>query len=228
MDGNTWDAFLQTVATALRHAGIYIANGGLVTLYWLSAHLAQLGALALLAAMGVLDYTEAQRLNPTLHARGNWWALGLRYTLLTAGLWLVTAFVIPAPVPVLGLVLLTATLFLALTDPAQRHQHLTRGRGAVSLYALACLGLRVYLALDADVYGWAAALGGLEVAEQALAQGRSMVQIIAMLAILYGVPVGHLALVVQRVLATPPSMVTTRQSLQQIVYALRTRGGLSE
>jgi len=55
-----------------------------------------------------------------------------------------------------------------------------------------------------------------------------MVQIIAMLAILYGVPVGHLALVVQRVLATPPSLVTTRQSLQQIVYALRTRGGLSE
>jgi len=84
MDGNTWDAFLQTVATALRHAGIYVANGGLVTLYWLSAHLAQLGALALLTAMGVLDYTEAQRLNPTLHARGNWWALGLRYTLLTA------------------------------------------------------------------------------------------------------------------------------------------------
>jgi len=228
MDSNTWDAFLQTIATALHHASIYVANGGLVTLYWLIAHLAQLGALALLVGMGVLDYTEAQRLNPTLHGRGNWWAMGLRHTLMTAGLWLATAWVTPAPVPVLGLVLLAVTLFLGVTDPGQRQQHLTRGRGAVCLYALACLGLRVYLALDTDVYGWATALGGLEVAETALAQGRNMVQIIAMLAILYGIPVGHLVMVVQRVLSAPPSLVTTRQSLQQIVYALRTRGGLSQ
>jgi len=138
------------------------------------------------------------------------------------------AFLISAPVPALGFSMLAATTLWAWLEPANRMRHLARGKGALLMYALAALGLRLYLALEADVYGWAAAFGSVEAAIETLQQGRGLVQIVAMLAILYGIPVGYLGWLVQEFVSTPRSLVAPGQTAQEVIHALRTRGGLSE
>jgi hypothetical protein len=225
MDG---EQLLQTIGDCLRAAAIYEANGAFVTLYWLGQHLVHLLSLLGLVGMGRLDLTEHTRLNPTLQPRRTWFTGTVQYTLLTTGLWMVTAFVIPAPVPVLGLSMLMATLAIAVFERPQRYQHLRRGKGALVLYGAAALGLRVYLALSADIYGWAATFGSVEAATQTLQQGRGLVQTIAMLALLYGIPVGYLALVIQDWISRPHSLIAPHQSAQEIVRDLHTRGGISE
>ena len=222
-----WETLKTTLQTILRHLAVYQANGVFVSAYWLLQHAAQLGALVALGAIALLDYTEARRLNLSLDARPNAWRVGWRQTALVAGLWLLTAFSTPAPVPVLGLVMVLVTAASGWLDPAERYQHLRRGKGALTLYALATLGLRAYLALNADVFGWAATLGSVDAALSTLEQGRGLVQMIAMLAILYGIPLSYLSWVVQAFISRPASLVAPGQTLQDVVHALRTRDGLS-
>lgn len=223
------ELLLQQINDFLHTIGIYELNGCFVIGYWIGAHIIQLTACLELLIMALLDLTEAERTNMSLYGRIPWHKLStLRYTLLSAVLWLLTAFLISAPVPTLGLFMLLATTLWAWLEPAQRLRHLARGKGVLIMYALAALGLRVYLALDADVYGWAAAFGSVESAIATLQQGRGLVQIVAMLAILYGIPVGYLAWLVQDFVSTPRSLVAPGQTAQQVIHALRTRGGLSE
>jgi hypothetical protein len=223
-----WEHLLQAVGAGLHTAAIYEANGAFVTVYWMVQHLVHILSLLGLVGMGMLDLTEHARLNPTLQPRRPGVTGPVHYTLWTATLWLVTAFVMPAPVPALGLVMLLVTLAVACFERPHRYQHLRRGKGALVLYSAAALGLRVYLALSADVYGWAATFGSVEAATQTLQQGRGLVQTIAMLALLYGIPVGYLALVVQEWISRPHSLLTPHQTAQEIVRDLHTRGGLSE
>ncbi len=223
-----WEQLLQTLGAYVHTAALYEANGAFVVLYWIVRHGVQLFSLLSLGGMGLLDLTEHARLNPSLQPRRPGFTGPLQYTLLTTALWLVTAFVIPAPVPVLGLIMLLATLAVAFCERPHRYQHLRRGKGALVLYAAAALGLRGYLAISADVYGWAATFGSVEVATETLQQGRGLVQTIAMLALLYGIPVGYLALVVQEWISRPHSLLTPHQTVQELVRDLHTRGGLSE
>ena len=223
-----WGRLLSTIETALHHLAIYELNGAFVIFYWLLTH-----AIPVLSAIGflgmtTLDLTEVKRLNPSLQHPTRWFGGTIRYTVLVAVLWITTAFVIPAPVPVLGLTMLLATLAIAFFERGLRYQHLRRGKGALVLYSAAALGLKIYLALSADVYGWAATFGSVEVAVQTLQQGRGLVQTIAMLALLYGIPIGYLGLVVRDWISRPHSLIAPRQTAQAVVHELRTRGGMSE
>lgn len=223
-----WEPLLSTIGTALRHLGIYEVNGAFVILYWLLTHAIPVLSTIGFAGVATLDLTEVERLNPSLHRPIRWFVGPIRYTLLVTALWLTTAFVIPAPVPILGLTMLVATLAIAFFERARRYQHLRRGKGALVLYSAAALGLKIYLALSADVYGWAATFGSVEVAVQTLQQGRGLVQTIAMLALLYGIPIGYLGIVVQDWISRPHSLIAPQQTAQELVHELRTRGGMSE
>jgi hypothetical protein len=223
-----WEQLLTDIGTALQHLGIYELNGAFVMLYWLLTHSVPVLSLLGFGGMATLDLTEAERLNPALQRPTRWFTGTLRYTALVTVFWLSTAFIIPAPVPVLGLTMLLATLAIAFFERARRYQHLRRGKGALVLYSAAALGLKVYLALSADVYGWAATFGSVEVAVQTLQQGRGLVQTIAMLALLYGIPTGYLGLLVQDWISRPHSLIAPRQTAQEVVHDLRTRGGMRE
>ena len=70
--------------------------------------------------------------------------------------------------------------------------------------------------------------GSVEVAVQTLQQGRGLVQTIAMLALLYGIPIGYLGLLVQDWISRPHSLIAPHQTAQEVVHDLRTRGGMRE
>jgi len=88
-----WNTLGEQLGAWLHQVGIYELNGFFIIGYWIWAHLIQLLSCMTLLGIAVLDLTEAQRTNLSLHGQLPWYQLSaLRHTLLTAGLWLLPHF----------------------------------------------------------------------------------------------------------------------------------------
>ena len=129
------------------------------------------------------------------------------------------------PIPFLLALCWSAAVLGLLILPAEREPLLWRAKGMLLMYALALLGFRLLLAQmqDAAPEDWAALIGSVGDARDALARTRDVFLSIGMLAVWYLIPLAHVSYLVQRVLVNPLSLFYARQSTQEIVTALRRR-----
>lgn len=195
---------IETAQHTLKTAAIYELNGLLVLLYVLWENVAGLltaGACVML----LIKAPEGQRI----------WILAV--TLLV----IVTAFVAPAPVPVLLAGMSIAGTLAVMLDRFSPDTLRWRAVGALALYAGAALAYMLYgrYLEGVDATAWAEAIGGQQEAQATLSQGRSFLNTLATWGLWLILPLGYLSLLVQGVLAHPP--VGTRPA--ETISAVRTR-----
>lgn len=134
--------FFCGVHTAL----IYWTNGLLAVLYWLSAHWPALaGFLASLLAIFLLDGPQAKLAGqkPRRYDRGAVQHQRATVHLPSLGiglLWLVAAWITPAPVPHIGLLMWVGAILAPLSLPIGRRNLTHRLRWLIAVYAALCLG----------------------------------------------------------------------------------------
>lgn len=147
------------------------------------------------------------------------------FTLGTLLLNLVAGLVYAEPIPFIlaGMWLLTVGALTLL--PAEREPLLWRVKGTLLLYALVLLGFKFYLAQAQAVApeDWAATLGSVGAARDAIARTRDLFMTIGLWATWFIVPVGHCSYLVQRILVNPVSLFYARSSAEDILRTLRRR-----
>lgn len=198
--------FIQTVQDTTHTLAIYELNGLLVLLYVLWENVA--GLLAAGACVVLLvKAPEGQRL----------WVLAVTLVVI------VTAFVAPAPIPVLLAGMSIAGTLAVMLDKFNPDALRWRAMGALALYAGAALAYMFYgrYLAGVDATAWAEAIGGQEEAQATLSQGRSFLNTLATWGLWLILPMGYLSLLVQGVLAHPP--VGARPA--ETISAVRTRSG---
>ena len=128
---------MQTITITLT----YLLNGLLALLYWLAAHRAALGGLALAAASTcLLDAPQARHSGtlPRRYERGSAHltrpALHLP-TLALGLLWTLAAWITPPPVPCIGLAMWAGALLAPLALPFGKRKALHRLRWFIGVYA---------------------------------------------------------------------------------------------
>lgn len=182
----------------------WLVNGALAVAFFLADHLA---LLALAPALGWLAATSPPAYRP--------WVLG------TAGLCLLAALLVPAPVPaILAAMALAGTLAVQL-DRFNPGALRWRVNGGLALYALAGLAFALYGAYAArlDPQSWARLLAPGE-AGAVVAQGRSFVTTIATWGLWLILPLGYFSLLAQGMLAHPP----LQAGPADLIHTVRARG----
>ena len=147
------------------------------------------------------------------------------FTLVTLFFSFCGGLLYPEPIPfILAGMWLFAVVVLTLL-PSEREPLLWRVKGTLLLYTLALLGFKFYLA-QAQVAApedWAAMLGSVGAARDALAHTRDLFTTIGMWGTWYIVPFGHFLYLGQRLFIHPMSLFHARQSTEDILIALRRR-----
>jgi hypothetical protein len=197
--------FLADLQHGLRTLGIWELNGVLVLAYVAWQH----GA-ALVAAAGMCGLLwrspDAQR---------GWIA--------ASGLAVIgAALLAPAPVPILLAAMGAAGLGTVARERFNPDGLRWRVTGGLALYAAASLAYLAYgqYLSGLDAAAWAAAIGGQEEAQAALAQGRAFVNTLATWGLWLILPLGYLSLLLQGLLVHPPSASRP----EQVLTSVRTRG----
>ena len=224
---------MAQLLTTLNRIPILTLNGLLYLLYAFTDHLALWVVLACgLVVLFVFDSATVRLITSapgriggrTAPTAASGFSVQL-FTVVTLGLSLVAAFVYAEPVPILlaGMWLASVTVLTLL--PAEREPLLWRAQGTHLLYALVLLGFKFYLAQAQNVApeDWAAMLGSIGTARDAIARTRDLFTTVGLWATWFIVPVGHFAYLVQRVLVNPLSLFHARQSTDEIIAALRRR-----
>lgn len=209
---------MTTIIEALRAFFVWEINGLLAVIYVAWGHLPGLLTAGGFAAL--LFYTPPGRrtaspLRDQLSGQRPW-LLGIG--LLT----ILTAFVAPAPLPVLLTVMTVSGAVAVALDRFNPDALRWRVAGGLALYALASLaylGYTGYLA-GLDAQAWAQALGGQGEASQVLAQGQAFVNTLATWGLWLILPLGYFSLLAQGVLIHPPLPAAP----EEVITAVRTRG----
>jgi hypothetical protein len=181
----------------------WLANGLLVSVYWLLDHAVFLGVCPPLIWWALTCAPEQQ---------GRTWTV--------AGLVLVAVACATPPVPVILLVMAWAGAFAIWQDrfaPNTLRVHLLAGLGAEALAALGVAGAWAYLnTLTPNQFGALFAVGN---AGQLLAQGKDTLQTLSVWGTWFIVPLGYLGLIVQGLFVHAPPPATP----EQLIARVRTR-----
>jgi len=225
---------LSKIATFFIHLGVYALNGGLFATYqlwWNLDKLMTLGAVALIllyfdpAVQYKASFTP-RRYGREGSATGKVSRVAQAMTVVTALLWFVAAFATEPPVPVIGAVMWAAMIAALLVMPQERDSILWRCKTTILVYALAAIGLRLYLwqinSLSPE--DWARIVGTTGDAQEIIAQNRGMFTTVASWFLWFLAPLGYLSLLVQRFTVNPMALVSPFRSAADIFRDVRTRG----
>ncbi len=160
---------------------------------------------------------------PAPPAASGW---GVRaFTLVALALACTAGIVYAEPIPFLLAGCWAASALALWLLPAEREPLLWRIKGTLLGYALALLGFKLLLSQmqGAAPEDWAAIVGSVGDAREALARTRDVFVSIGMLAVWYLLPLAHLSYLIQRLLINPVSLFHARKNTEDIVAALRRR-----
>jgi hypothetical protein len=213
---------------------IYLANGALVTIYFLGEHAAQLaaGVVAITLAATVDRLVQYQ----SVYAPQRYGAGAVRpshvprtaqaMTGVAFSLWLAATWSFQSVVPVIGAVMWAGSLLGLLIMPQQRWSLLWTTKAYLILYSLAVIGFRIYLwhATQLPPEQLARVLGGSASASAILAQNIGAVASVGTWVLWVIMPAGFFGLLLQNWLAQPMALIGPLQGAQDVLATLRTRG----
>jgi len=140
---------------------------------------------------------------------------------LTSVLVVITAFVVPAPIPLILVVMVWAGAISIRTNRFNPISLRWRVNSSLEIYALTAIGFTAYAAyasrLSMDT--WASVVSSGE-ADAVITQGRSFLNRIAIWGLWIILPVGYLALLIQGAIVHPP----TSSSPAELIHTIRARG----
>jgi hypothetical protein len=224
---------LDRLGTLLMDLPIYALNGLLVVVYGLVENAPALLSLACAGLMALLPDAEVQRRAGERPLRGDRGSASTSprtaqvITLVTLLLWLVAQWGMGAPVPGLGTAMWVAGLIVIFILPLQRFNLLWYVKAGITIYALAVLASRTYLAATNGLSpeAWAALVGSRESAAAVITQTRGTTTTILLWALWLVVPLGYFSLLVQQVFVNPLSIVSPLAGAQAMLRSLRVRDG---
>ncbi|GAP09984.1 hypothetical protein BECAL_01138 [Bellilinea caldifistulae] len=226
---------LDRISLLLTDLPVYLANGVLVILYWLAAHMPALTSLLCALLMAWLPDAEIQQragFRPRRSERGSSGDSGGKMprtaqvmTGMVLAAWIIAQWDMGAPVPWIGAAMWVAGLAAILALSAQRFNLLWYVKAGIAMYALAVIGSRIYLGYTAGLTPeqWAALIGSSESAAVVIANTRSNVTTILLWALWLIVPLGYFSMLVQQIFINPMSMVNPLAGAQDMLRALRVR-----
>ena len=227
---------LNQLGVLLTDLPVYLANGILVTLYWLLAHSAALVSLSCGIVMGLLPDAEIQQragFRPRREDRDGGEPSDTQIprtaqvmTGIVLAAWVIAQWDMGAPVPWIGAVMWVAGLVAVLALSAQRFNLLWYVKAGIAMYALAVIGSRIYLSYTTQLSPeqWAALIGSTQSAAAVIASTRGNVTTILLWALWLIVPLGYFSMLVQQVFINPMSIVNPLAGAQDLLRALRVRG----
>ena len=226
---------LDRIGVLLTDLPVYLANGGLVIIYWLAENSAALISLLCAVLMVLLPDAEIQQragFRPRRNDRGQA-SISINRTPRTAQTmtvlvfvtWLAAQWDMGAPVPWIGAAMWAAGLLAVLALAAQRFNLLWFVKAGIAIYALAVIGSRIYLSYTAHLTSeqWAALIGSSESAATVIASTRGNVTTILLWALWLVVPLGYFSMLVQQIFINPMSIVNPLSGAQDLLRALRVR-----
>jgi hypothetical protein len=183
---------------------IWIANGGLVVIFWLVDHILLLAAIPSFYLL-IVQARQEQRL----------------YALAAGGLSLFVSLLVPPPIPLIILVMAWAGVAAIRVDRFNPDSLRWRVVGGLALYAVAALGWTAYSAYVAGLSGeqWGALFAADEAAAT-IAQGRSFLGTISVWGLWIIVPLGYFSLLLQGIFVHAPLAA----SPEKIIQTVRARG----
>jgi hypothetical protein len=226
---------LDQIGILLTDLPVYLANGGLVILYWMAANSAALVSLACALAVALLPDAEIQQRAGFRARRGDRGdndssnsqvpRTAQIITGIVLATWLVAQWGMGAPVPWIGTAMWITGLMAIMALSSQRFNLLWYVKAGLAMYALAVIGSRIYLSYTADLTPdqWAALIGSSERAATLIASTRSNVTTILLWALWLIVPLGYFSMLVQQIFINPMSMVNPLAGAQDMLRALRVR-----
>jgi hypothetical protein len=144
-----------------------------------------------------------------------------RWIALTGVVVILAAFVVPAPIPLILVVMVWAGAIAIWTNRFNPKALRWRVNYSLAIYALTAIGFTAYAAyasrLSLDT--WASVVSSGE-ADAVIAQGRSFLNRIAIWGLWIILPVGYLALLIQGALVHPP----TPKTPAELIHTVRARG----
>ena len=227
---------LDQLGVLLTDIPVYLANGGLVILYWLAAHSAALVSLLCAVVMALLPDAEIQqragfRPRRNEHSEdsipiGQIPRTAQEMTGIVLMAWLIAQWDMGAPVPWIGAVMWAAGLAAVLALSAQRFNLLWYVKAGIAMYALAVIGSRIFLGYTTHLTPeqWAALIGSTESAATVIASTRGNVTTILLWALWLIIPLGYFSMLVQQIFINPMSIVNPLAGAQDLLRALRVRG----
>ena len=225
---------LTSVSQGLLDGLVLLANGFLLVLYFLAGRLPLILSLGCALLVALVFDPQAQEW--TQFMPGRTLRPGVdqpqpqrQHQVLTGAaalFWMVASSLFPSPVPWLGLLMWVLTVAGLLLLPAERVSLLWRGKTFISVYSLALLAFRGYLALlgAASPEAWAAVMGSSAEAQRVLASNRGLLTTIGFWVACFALPAAQVVYLVQRLTTHPLSLLGPRMRPADIVQAIRTRG----
>ena len=211
---------------------IHLANGILLTLYWLLANLpalASIGAAYLIAI--VPDRLAQDRTGRPLRSDRAGDLQGPKnaqvMTALVLVLWIAGQWGMGAPVPWIGAAMWLVGGLAVTIMQNQQFNLLWFMKTGIAIYALAVIASRLYLAYTIQLTPeqWAALIGSSQSAAAVIANTRGNMTTIILWALWLVIPLGYFSMLLQQVFLNPVSVLNPVSGVQKTLEALRYRGG---
>jgi hypothetical protein len=211
---------------------IFLANGVLLTLYWLSANLPALtsiGAAYLICRLpdrSVQDRTERPLRNDRAgHLPGPRTAQVM--TGFVLALWIAGQWGMAPPVPWIGAAMWLVGGLAVIVMQNQQFNLLWFMKTGIAIYALAVIASRLYLAYTVQLTPeqWAALIGSSQSAATVIDNTRGNMTTIILWALWLVIPLGYFSMLLQQVFLNPVSILNPVSGVQKILETLRYRSG---
>ena len=209
----------------------YLLNGVLATVYWLGESGAAL--VSILCAALIIRFVDQRVQSRAAFRPGRGGRESISSDLYTAQittgivacLWVISQWGMGAPVPWIGAAMWLAGSIIVLLVRMQEHTLLWNVKSGITIYALAVIGSRLYLAYTAQLSAdqWAALIGTSESAASVIANTRGKVTTIILWALWLVIPLGYFAMLLQQVLINPMSLVSPLAGASELIERYRTR-----
>lgn len=211
---------------------IHLANGILLTLYWLLANLPALtsiGAAYLISS--IPDRLVQDRTGRPLRSDRAGDLQGPKTTQGMTGLvlllWIAGQWGMAAPVPWIGAAMWLVGGIAVIIMQNQQFNLLWFMKTGIAIYALAVIASRLYLAYTIQLTPeqWAALIGSSQSAATVIANTRGNMTTIILWALWLVIPLGYFSMLLQQVFLNPVSVMNPVGGVQKTLEALRYRGG---
>jgi hypothetical protein len=198
------DKTLHAIGDAVVLALTWLANGGLVSAFWLADHVLVVIAIPAFYSLVTRALAEQQA-----------------FALAAGCLGVFAAIIVPPPIPLIILAMAWAGVIAVTLDRFNPDSLRWRVIGGLALYVVAALAWTGYSAyvgtLSAEQW---AAMFATDEAASTIAQGRSFLTTISVWGLWIIVPLGYFSLLLQGLFIHAP----LKASPERLIYAVRARG----